>query len=290
MPNKTASTAAGMFGDKLYQRRARKAFPLLVRQALTQQSIHYEDLAAELGMPNARNLNYVLGSIGISLQDLSKQWNEAIPPIQCLVTNKTTGLPGEGFDAVLLQGVSVAKLSTREKRKLVNAAAARVFSYTRWHDVLAAFGLGPVTSPLEKQIEATAKQQGGGEGERHRQFKMAIAANPSLMGLPSALKPGAVEFGLPSGDSLDVLFRNQTRWIAVEVKTADAVDTDLIRGLFQCVKYMAVLEAWLGVVGKTVDIRVILVLEGKLPSHLISLRNSLGVELVEDVGKRWKWP
>ncbi len=47
-------------------------------------------------MPNPRNLNYVLGSIGQSLERLSKAWKTKVPPIQCLVVNKSTGLPPFG--------------------------------------------------------------------------------------------------------------------------------------------------------------------------------------------------
>ena len=41
-------------GGALYQRRAFSALPLLVRQAEAGQTIHYEQLASELGMPNPR--------------------------------------------------------------------------------------------------------------------------------------------------------------------------------------------------------------------------------------------
>ena len=60
----------------LYQRRAFSALPLLVRQAEAGQTIHYGQLARELGMPNPRNLNHVLGSIGTSLRNLGQLWGE----------------------------------------------------------------------------------------------------------------------------------------------------------------------------------------------------------------------
>ena len=69
-------------GDKLYQQRARAALPLLVRQARIREVIVYSDLAHQLGMSNARNLNYVLGYVGEALRELSGEWGEQIPPIQ----------------------------------------------------------------------------------------------------------------------------------------------------------------------------------------------------------------
>jgi hypothetical protein len=76
------------FGDKLYQQRAREALPILVRQAMISQKITYSDLALELKMPNPRNLNFVLGSIGNLLRISSIEWNEIIPPIQSIVVKK----------------------------------------------------------------------------------------------------------------------------------------------------------------------------------------------------------
>ena len=88
-------------GDMLYQKRARKALPILVRQAKAEQPIIYSDLAQELNMPNPRNLDYVLGAIGNALIGLGKERGEKIPPIQSLVINKGSLMPGEGFEGFL---------------------------------------------------------------------------------------------------------------------------------------------------------------------------------------------
>lgn len=76
----TAEIAENFWGDKLYQQRARKALPFLVRQAIVGETIFYSDLAEELEMPNARNLNYVLGCIGTTLEELAEETEEEIPP------------------------------------------------------------------------------------------------------------------------------------------------------------------------------------------------------------------
>jgi len=112
-PKITAKISEPISGDKLYQERARAALPLLVRQAEAGVLVIYSDLAEELGMPNPRNLNFVLGSIGMSLECLSKAWKEKVPPIQCLVVNKNTGLPGEGIGWFLEDKEDFAALSLR---------------------------------------------------------------------------------------------------------------------------------------------------------------------------------
>lgn len=144
----TAKIAGPISGDKLYQKRARAAFPLLVRQAQAGVPIYYSDLAEELEMSNARNLNYVLGSIGRSLELLPKEWKEKVPPIQCLVVNKSTGLPGEGIGGFLVKKEDFAALPLRQKRSIVEVALQHVFSYPRWEKVLEFFLLSkhPQTS------------------------------------------------------------------------------------------------------------------------------------------------
>src|SRR5438270_11419926 len=84
-------------GNKAFQRAARNALPILVRQAEAQQPMYYSQLSAELKYP-ARGMGKVLGTVGRELVNLSKQWGKArIPPIQCLVINKQTRLPGRGI-------------------------------------------------------------------------------------------------------------------------------------------------------------------------------------------------
>ncbi len=108
----TAIISEPISGTKAYQVRAREALPLLVRQAEAGAPIFYSDLAEELGMPNPRNLNYVLGSIGQSLELLSKVWKVKVPPIQCLVVNKSTGLPGEGIGWFLVKKEKTNRTAT----------------------------------------------------------------------------------------------------------------------------------------------------------------------------------
>ena len=99
----TADLAKEILGEKLYQKRARQALPILVRQAEAKAPIKYEDLAAELQMPNPRNLNYPLGNVGAILGAISKEWGTTVPHLQSLVINKNTGLPGPGFDFFLAE-------------------------------------------------------------------------------------------------------------------------------------------------------------------------------------------
>lgn len=278
----TAEVAAPISGEKLYQERARAALPLLVRQAEAGVPIFYSDLAQELGMPNPRNLNYVLGSIGQSMEYLSKAWKEKVPPIQCLVINKSTGLPGEGIGWFLTHKRDFAALPLRRRRAIVDAELQHVYAYPRWREVLVALGLKPAKTDFRRIVAKASGRFGGGESEQHRKLKEHIAANPGILGLPASAV-GEMEFPLPSGDYLDVSFKTANVWVSAEAKSIISTEADIARGLFQCVKYRAVQEAVLLSESKPQNARALLVLEGHLPSSLIPLRNMLSVEVIEQV-------
>ncbi|WP_216035214.1 hypothetical protein [Octadecabacter sp. B2R22] len=275
-----------MHGEKLYQQRARSALPLLVRQAEFGCKILYSNLAQELGMPNPRNLNYVLGSIGQSLMSLAEQSGMNIPPIQCLVVNKSDGLPGEGIgwflDQTNLSGIGrkqYATLPSKEKRLVVEKELAAVFNYSLWGEVLRHLGLDRAGGV---EIEGLPLFFGGGESDDHRALKEFVKKNPALVGVRSTAIKSSLEFPLLSGDFLDVSFLTPEEWVAVEVKSKKSDVSDVRRGIYQCVKYGAVQKAMGAAKADERNVRAVLVLEGKLPSSLMGLRNLLGVEVVED--------
>lgn len=281
----TASQTKNMSGDKPYQQRARRALPILVRQAASQKPIFYEALADELEM-RPRNLNWVLGSVGVTIQELARKpaWNEEIPHIQSLVINQQSRLPGSGFESFLADRFNGYEgLSPTEKRAYLDGYWHDIFAYPRWNDVLKACGLVPATSDAAEIVEKakTGKSGGGGEGPEHRALKEFVRVNPSAVGLPSGFPYGIVEAPLPSGDKLDVLFHARSRMLAVEVKSRISNDVDLTRGLFQCVKYRAVMEAERGFKGGNHRLDAVLVVGRKFPDNLKPLQSSLGVEVFE---------
>lgn len=282
----TAKVSEPISGEKKYQVRAREALPLLVRQAEAGVPIFYSDLAEELGMPNPRNLNFVLGSIGQSLERLSKVWEVKVPPIQCLVINKNTGLPGEGVGWFLVKKEDFSTLPLKQQRAIVEAELQHVFSYPRWQEVLKALELEPATTDFTSLINKSSGDTGGGESDEHKALKSYVALNPKVIGLTANTPVGTTEYYLPSGDSLDVSFDSKKVWVAAEVKSAKSAESDIVRGLFQCVKYRAVMEAVLLTESRPQNARALLVLESKLPKSLIPLRNILGVEVVEGISPK----
>ncbi len=114
-------------------------------------------------------------------------------------------------------------------------------------------------------------------------MKEFVAKHPETVGLPASAALGDIEEPLESGDVLDVFFQHGHDQIAVEVKSARSGEADIMRGMFQCVKYRAVLEAQQAAAGFPQSARAILALEAKLPQKFQALKNILGVELVDEV-------
>jgi hypothetical protein len=215
--------------------------PILVRQATAGQPIYYSDLASEVGIPNPRNLNYILGEIGKAIELLNKSKDTDVPPIQCLVLNKNTNLPGEGFNG-FLHIVDFRKLTRSRKRDVINQQLSVIYNYSKWEWVLEQFNLKPLIVNIDALLVRAANIGfGGGESEDHRAFKEAIAKRPSLIQL--SLPVGEMEYKLPSGDILDILFNNGDMIIGIEVKSQISSKEDILRGIFQCVKYKAIVEA-----------------------------------------------
>ena len=85
------------------------------------------------------------------------------------------------------------------------------------------------------------------------------------------------EWPLLSGDRIDVMFSDGKSFVAVEVKSICSSPDDLRRGIYQCVKYRAVIEAQECPV--TTPVRAILVSEESLPEDLQARASLLGVTL-----------
>ena len=265
---------------ELYQTRARAILPILVRQAVAGEKIPYGDLGEELDLHH-RVIKRPLGCIGDTLLELGEQWQEKIPHIQGLVVNKQTNLPGDNVN--FLRQIT----DPRQKEEIVKIKLGDVFSYpkSKWLDILKELGLSPVEplSPDPELEQPTDHHSGTDESEAHKRLKDYVARHPESIKLGKSLAPGQKEFRLPSGDKIDVLFQNTKYRIAVEVKSHISNKADLRRGLFQCVKYRAILRACRSLEGGTYEVDAILAIEGSLPKELIPIRNTLGVGVIENI-------
>ena len=145
------------------------------------------------------------------------------------------------------------------------------------------FGLASATFDLSKEIEKTKKFKGGGESEHHKKFKAFVAANPEVLGFGKHLMLEEIEYKFLSGDTVDVMFTEKDLKVAVEVKSDISSIEDVLRGLFQCVKYKSLIEAEQIVQNQPPNSCVILALQGSLPDNLVEVKNVLGITVVDNI-------
>lgn len=260
---------------------ARHALPILLSLAKTGQKLTYQGLDAEIARqynqpvtPVVVGYGRVLEIIGQSLNQLSKEWGEEIPPITILIINKNTGEPSPGVNPFLQRYVSRSssdRLTDNNRRAMIDRATNAVHNFSRWDEVAAYFGVTlPDTLSESDPIDLPPPPAMlGGESDAHLALKEYVAVHPELFAKYGQFTPGQLEYRLLSGDEVDVLFQNEEMTLAVEVKTTSAPEGELTRGIFQCVKYRAVLRAMHDVKGELANVLAILVTPQALPaSHL----------------------
>ncbi|MXV76291.1 hypothetical protein F4Z99_18715 [Candidatus Poribacteria bacterium] len=264
-------------GDKKFQVRARKALPILVQQAHGGETISYKQLAAELGMWY-RNLGTVCACISTTLYErVEKKWGEKIPRIANLVIKDNGKI-----------SPWVCKHLTKDPKKQPTAAERvdllqPIYEYPKWNEVLDELRL-PKVDPLSPQlIKSAARYRSTGESQLHKDLKNYVADNPMSLDLKMSLPSREKEFELPSGDRVDVLFKSKRYCFAVEVKARISNDADLLRGIFQCVKYREVLKARRKVQGESYKVDALLAIEGTLTEGLRRTSHLLKVKVFENI-------
>lgn len=117
-----------------------------------------------------------------------------------------------------------------------------------------------------------------GEGGNHKKLRLWVKNNPAevIAGL-RGVKP-KTEVPLDSGDRVDVVYYCNGKTVAIEVKSSDSDQNDLKRGIYQCVKYQAVLCAQYRAKNKKRVVSSLLVTQRELDDELIELAKKLNVE------------
>ncbi len=260
------------------------AIPVLIRWAKNGITTNtYGDLIKELGMTRFSGIGHTLGYIEDVIAELRKETGENIPTLNALVRGKN-GLPSYGFEYV---NEHYGMMSLQDKRRYVDGVNSETIKYPSWDIVLQALCLKPsiVNSKTDEGAIRKGHFIGSGEGTQHKALKEYILNHPEAIGLRNISKRDN-EFILLSGDRLDVYFEQKDgSRIAVEVKSIISSDDDILRGIYQCVKYKAVLEAenrTHGFFGKT---QAVLIIEGILSVSNQQVKDLLGINVIEHFTK-----
>lgn len=256
--------------------KVKRLIPILVgwaKAGVTNKT--YGDLNKLIGYKSGLNssIGRMLGSSDLVLKRLQELTGEDIPTPNCLVCNANSGIPSDGLSYVTKEAYE--GMSKEDKKMFIKQLNALAIHYDKWDWVLAQLGLKPAISSSDVEEIRSGKVHGyGGEGAEHKELKEYIASHPALVG---AKEKGITEYILLSGDRLDVWFPNSN--VAVEVKPSTAPDSDVLRGLFQCVKYKATLDAEAAIMGEKPEAKVILVIGGQLCQSNKEIQQTLGVSV-----------
>ncbi len=294
--NEEDELAQDLVGGKTADEYARLALPVLVEHVLRQSDdvlmpMTYRRLAELIGRRNkhgdpwARGLGHVLGRVTALIDSVSDQMPETPPFLTSVVvlsSGPNAGLPSKGVGG---HWPGYDSLSRDDKEAKVSAEYLRVLQFgSRWNVVLRLLGVKEIAPPIGTDGRPTKGGWGGGESDAHKALKRYVLDHPELVGA-AADWDAQEEFALRSADELDVMFRSDRIWIGVEVKSkvSDGNPSDYERGIYQVVKYRAVLEAQACIdqPHDPPEVQVVLVLERQLPAGYRGIANALGVKVIE---------
>lgn len=256
----------------------------------------YQELARRInrfdknGKPQAHGMGKVLGNMGNLLKKLERKWDRPIPKIQSLVVKKSgslEGLPDEGIQEFWRDW---SQLSPTEKKNRTQDEYKGIIEFgDQWNNVLESLDLEKVVRD-EANPEQTRKKYGsGGESPQHKRLKEYIQTHPEIVDAKKNWE-ARTEFLLPSQDQIDVFFHYDKECIAVEVKSAvsEGNSDDYRRGLYQTVKYEAILKAMIKASDNKIplgiqSVRSVLVLEAQLQTQERELAQKLDIDVIESI-------
>ena len=264
----------------------------LIGAARQRTTITYGEAAARLerecgfGSIFPRNMGVAVGDMQYRILEL----DEAAPLLHVLMvrgsgTRNEIGKPGDGAqefladrfpEEVLLQHDGVRRAHPQLWAEVVGQASEEVYGHRRWEDLYARLYGEYAPDPFfTTPVEGGGVPRGGaGEGPNHKALRLWVRRNPSRIDRRFQNSRTETEEGLLSGDRVDVVYYTDDEVLAIEVKSRDSNWADLQRGLYQCIKYEAVLRAQ-EQGGRTVG--SLLVTESGLPLDLKSLATMLDI-------------
>lgn len=276
---------------------ARRLVPILVWCAQNHRTITYKELDQEIVRRGWMGYNVhaaaygnAAGTLGNALAETEAELNLDFPPLNILVVNKANRRPGSGCDPYFrryTKGRRFENLSWTKQGNVIQEATQDIFKCRNWTRLLQHYELEDLLRPvltLEVDNEVipppTSGFSGESESEDHRLLKDYVLSHPTIV-IDESIHGwlGTIEEPLPSGDRVDVCFRNGDSIIAVEVKSRISNDADLSRGIYQCVKYRAVCIAWQRALLQVPDAHAVLVIQRVLPSQLAELAERLSVDV-----------
>ena len=238
----------------------------------------------------------LMGKPAGHLMDLIFQYNPNAPLLNTLLVSQHDDLPSDGAGPYLAEYFNDQRLAENNAKKRYpnlwrrasDLAKQSVYAFKSWPEVYEEVFEQPyITDPqvVQRRAGTDGAERDGlprgrvGEGENHRALRLWVKHNPAKV-LPTLRNVrGETEVVLLSGDRVDVVYYAPGVTWALEVKSRDSNDADLMRGVYQCVKYHAVMLAM-----DTRDdakVKAALVTEDNLPGYIAAIARHLGIRHIK---------
>ena len=267
----------------------------LVDAALRRTTLTYGEallrLEKEIGFSSigrATRLGVPAGCLMGDIHEIS----ENAPLLNVLLVLQSDDMPSTGAGGFMAEYFGVTKLGEENIRynepklwrKYFERAADEVYAYPNWQKLLDRVypsktgyksGLLSALTPLAGTEKEGIPRGRKGEGPAHKSLRLWARDNPGRVIKLAKGCRSETEVELPSGDRVDVIYCTEKITFAVEVKSRISNEADFERGVYQCVKYRAVLQAMDP--RQEADIRVILVTEKELPGYLKERMKNFGI-------------
>lgn len=210
------------------------------------------------------------------------------PLLNVLLVEQHTELPSDGagsflakrYGEPLLNRENAKNLYPKLWRRTFDKAAGEVYATpeSEWQRLFEACYHEPLTDEKiskNRNTRKSGKEKDGitygrkGEGPHHKALRLWVCANPGLVRQKFASANTETEVILESADRVDAVFRLPRETVAIEVKSRDSNLIDLRRGVYQCIKYRAVLDAM--DIRESGSVTAMLVTETDLPGEIATL-------------------
>lgn len=295
---------AGYDLETLAQKGAPILCEMLVKAARMRTTVTYGQVADE----TAKRLKITkifpthVGNIaGQLMNDIHEEYPDA-PLINGLVVRgpgHKQGLPGGRFGEFMQKhhghGGNYDNLTPKQQATIVEPIWQKVFEDDRWEEIAAEVYDLNLAAPRHASDRSQGEHEGkskrlgfGGPAEslEHKALKDHVFAHPRRCGGPPRIVYSAKEHRTKSWDEIDVIFFGENKIVVAEIKSRISVTDDLEKGVYQCVKYRATIEAEMAVRMDSRPVRAVLVTETALPLEAQKAARKLKVKHI-NLGQNW---
>ena len=204
------------------------------------------------------------------------------PLLNVLLVRADTRLPGDGVNGYLRERFLVENAgdignSPEFRKRIVRKAAQYVYSYTGWDDLYRQIFGNSLDSTTIETVEMDGIRYGRkGEGDNHKRLRLWVKNNPDKLKKEYRKVRAETEVELLSGDRVDVVYYAEKKTVVIEVKSRDSNWADLRRGIYQCIKYRAVMGAQ--ILQQSIPVHSLLVTEEELDGDLKQLAKKMKIK------------